>query len=104
MQRYGPEVVGGAETLCRALAERMMADWDIEVLTTCARDYTTWRNHFTPGAQEENGVRIRRFPVAEPRDLRSFNRLDRAFCVRPHTIEEETEWMRRQGPRCPSRS
>ncbi len=38
IQRYGAEVLGGSEQLCRLLAERLCEHHDIEVLTTCARD------------------------------------------------------------------
>ena len=42
VQRYGIEVSGGAESLCRWVAERMQKYFDVEVLTTCALDYLTW--------------------------------------------------------------
>ena len=51
---------------CRAHA-------DVRVLTTCARDYVTWRNEFPPGAGRVNGIPVERFPCrtrARPGRLR----------------------------------
>ena len=44
--RYGTEVIGGAETAARMLAERMcqVPGWEVEVLTSCALDHLTWEN------------------------------------------------------------
>ena len=42
VQRYGPEVNGGAEDAARAVAEHLTALGEVHVLTTCALDYTTW--------------------------------------------------------------
>ena len=41
--RYGTEVIGGAETAARMLAERLCrrSDWEVEVLTSCALDHLT---------------------------------------------------------------
>jgi len=101
VQRYGPEIDGGSETLCRQVAERITAWCDVEVLTTTASDYLTWRNQFPSGLVRVNGVDVRRFRVASRRWVRSFGRLSERLYRSPHTIEEELDWMIRQGPRTP---
>lgn len=61
--RYGENVLGGAENLCRQVAEYISKypDIDIDIITTCARDYVTWENVFEAGAGEINGVNVKRF-------------------------------------------
>ena len=67
--RYGTQIVGGAETLIRDYATRLAAAGHyVEVLTTCARDHSTWVNHFPAGVSWESGVKVRRFPVSTRRD------------------------------------
>jgi glycosyltransferase involved in cell wall biosynthesis len=98
VQRYGPEIDGGAEYECRVVAEALQPHHDVEVLTTCARDYLTWRNVFPPGATTINGVRVRRFPVDRPRRVRAFGRFADRLYATPHTFFDEAEWVKRQGP------
>lgn len=62
-QRYGKEVNGGSETYTMQLAEHLKAFFDVEILTTCALDYADWKNYFPAGVEEDQGIRIRRFPV-----------------------------------------
>ena len=64
IQRYGAEVLGGAEHLCRLVAERLAPSHDVEVLTTCARDYVTWANEYPEGVDRVRGVTVRRFASA----------------------------------------
>ena len=101
VQRYGPEIDGGAEYECRRVAEALLPHHDVEVLTTCARDYLTWRNVYRPGVETVNGVRVRRFLVDRPRRVRAFGRYADWLYATPHTFFDEVEWIRRQGPLAP---
>jgi glycosyltransferase involved in cell wall biosynthesis len=101
VQRYGAEVTGGSESLARALAGRLSADYDVTVFTTCARDYVTWRNDLPAGESQEDGVTVRRFPVEQERDLAAFNRFAESIYDRPHTDEDERRFLREQGPYVP---
>ncbi|MFN2122821.1 MAG: glycosyltransferase family 4 protein [Candidatus Promineifilaceae bacterium] len=66
LARYGRSVIGGAEVLARGLVrEAVKQDWEVEVWTTCAVDYTTWSNELPSGMAIEEGVPVRRFPVDE---------------------------------------
>ena len=102
IQRYGTEVLGGSEHLCRLLAERLAAQHEVEVLTTCARDYVTWKNEYPEGADRIRGVSVRRFPNARTRDLEAFNRYSDWIYNSPHTRADEMDWLMQQGPWCPS--
>ena len=64
VQRYGTEILGGSEYHCRLIAEHLSARHDVEVLTTCAREYTTWENAYPEGADRVRGVTVRRMPQA----------------------------------------
>ena len=102
VQRYGPEVLGGAEQLCRLVAERLAIRHEVDVLTTCARDYITWKNEYPEGADRVKGVTVRRFATARTRDLDAFNRLSERIFSGPHSRGDEMEWLKQQGPWCPS--
>jgi len=98
--RCGEAVYGGAETLCLQLAERLAPSWDIDVLTTCARDYMSWRNAYPEGHVYERGVHLVRFRVDRARDLNRFNGLSERirFDVRHANIALQERWVREQGP------
>ncbi len=62
--RYGRDILGGAETMAREMAERLAAQGhNITALTTCMRDYTTWANADPAGRSISDGVVVERFPV-----------------------------------------
>lgn len=102
VQRYGTEVAGGAELLCRTTAERLRDVFELEILTTCAVDYDTWSNAYAAGLSEVNGVTVRRFPVPEERRPADFEILSQSlFRAATRPLANELAWMRAQGPRCP---
>src|SRR5262249_50897539 len=117
-----PEVLGGAETHAALMARLLARHHSVEVLTTTAHDYQTWRNHYPEGATEIDGVRVRRFRVTQGRkpswhavhrvlldglDSSRFSNLDpgvrAAFAARvrawPDALQEE--FIRGQGPIAP---
>jgi len=103
VQRYGAGIAGGSEMHCRLLAERLASRHDITVLTTSARDYVTWENAYPAGVSTENGVRVRRFAVARPRNLKTFADLsDEVFDDLGSSPEREVAWFRANGPDAPA--
>lgn len=100
-QRYGLEVNGGSELYCRQLAEKLAAYYDIEVYTTCAIDYVTWKNEYRPGSEMIHGVTVHRFANSRQRDQCVFDEISqRVFSQDEHSDADELEWIDQQGPAC----
>ncbi len=97
--RCGREVVGGAESLCFLIASRMREDWEVEILTSRALDYHTWRDSYPAGTEVIDGIPVKRFGVTHEKDD-SFDRYCGELEKRIDQVGEgEAEaWMRRQGP------
>jgi glycosyltransferase involved in cell wall biosynthesis len=71
------------------------------VLTTCARDYVTWKNEYQEGSDRVRGVTVRRFANARTRDLAAFNKYSEWIYNHAHSRADEMEWLNLQGPWCP---
>jgi glycosyltransferase involved in cell wall biosynthesis len=101
VQRYGEEVAGGAEALCRATAHALAARGDeIVVYTTTARDYLRWEPRFREGAERDGAVLVRRFH-AEPPDPARSAALVRSLALGGGGLADELAWARAQGPVAP---
>jgi len=101
VQRYGSDINGGAELHARYIAERLARHADVEVVTTCAKDYVTWRNERPAGVETVNGISVRRFPVAHERDPHVFGRHSRRVFEQTHSIADELAWLEAEGPASP---
>ncbi len=102
VQRYGAEINGGAELHARYVAERLSAHADVRVLTTCARDYVTWRNEWPAGEEHVNGIPVERFAVARERDIFDFRDRSEHVFRDVHSVHDELRWLDSQGPTSPT--
>jgi glycosyltransferase involved in cell wall biosynthesis len=101
VQRYGTEVVGGAELHCRWIAEHVAKSHQVEVLTTTATDYLSWQNVLPAGESQVNGVTVRRFPVVRERREEVFFPVANKVCFFEHSDEDERRWLEEHGPVTP---
>lgn len=117
VQRYGAEIVGGAEYHARKIAEHLVNDkqWDVDVYTTTCKSYLTWKNYYKSGSTKINGVRVKRFPCKISRNFKLFqcyNYLYRLFIFplskwlslpffKKILKKFEYLWFILQGPYCP---
>jgi glycosyltransferase involved in cell wall biosynthesis len=104
VQRYGPEVRGGAEHAAREVAERLaQRGHAVEVLTTTARSYVDWSGDRSPGTEELHGVTVHRLRVDPLRDTDLFARLHHRLgqAAAPVDIRLQQQWLRAQGPCVP---
>jgi glycosyltransferase involved in cell wall biosynthesis len=101
VQRYGEEIVGGSESACREFAEHLVGlGHEVEVLTSCARDYVEWANYYPPGTEMINGVRVHRLHVRKKRVEHLFGRAQQWLLTgsgRPAGFEQR-RWAQLMGP------
>jgi glycosyltransferase involved in cell wall biosynthesis len=102
VQRYGQTINGGAELHARYIAEHLARHAEVEVLTTCASDYVTWRNELPEGAERVNGIAVRRFPVKHERNPLVFGRRSDCVFQEHHSLGDELDWLDAEGPACPA--
>ena len=102
VQRYGADINGGAEQHARYIAERLAKHAEVEVVTTCARDYVSWRNELAPGLETVNGIPVRRFPVTRERHPIEFGRRSQKVFDSVHSVADELAWLDSEGPTSPA--
>jgi glycosyltransferase involved in cell wall biosynthesis len=96
LPRYGPKILGGAETTARDMAEQLVRrGHTVTVLTTCIRDYATWQNVDPAGTEIVNGVTVERYPIRQgwrtPTTEALSGRLPSA------TTDEQYDWVHHQA-------
>jgi glycosyltransferase involved in cell wall biosynthesis len=99
--RYGPEIMGGAETGARELAEHLVAEcgWTVEVFTTGAVDHITWDDVLDPGDSVVGGVVVHRFRSDSGR-VPEFYEIDGRLRPAPAqaSMADARRWLETNGP------
>jgi glycosyltransferase involved in cell wall biosynthesis len=101
VHRFGADLAGGSEGHCRLIAEHLAPQHDVTIVTTCAKDHITWRNHYQAGESRAGALRVLRFPVARERDMRLFLDLNDLIAADRATPEQQEQWFRENGPDAP---
>jgi glycosyltransferase involved in cell wall biosynthesis len=110
--RCHARLVGGAEALAWQYAQLLAGNYDVDILTSAAFDYTKWDNDLEVGVEQREGIAVHRFHVARGR-TRYFHGLHQRLLDTfahpppgnaaridwPEALEEE--FIRAQGPNCP---
>lgn len=102
VQRYGKAIDGGAELHARYISEHLAPHAEVDVLTTFASDYVTWRNEPGPAHERINDVNVYRFAVDHERDLLEFSRLSSRVFQQRHSLHDELRWLEAEGPTSPA--
>lgn len=115
VQRYGEEIIGGAEAHAKMITEKlaMTLNWDVEVVTTTASSYATWASTYPTGKDNNTALTVLRFrPLFRRYQLvfGAYNRLVapilKRFARRPILgkllAPLEYLWYALQGPYCPA--
>lgn len=99
VQRYGEDIAAGAEGAARAVGQRLAErGHDVEVLTSCARSYLDWADHFAAGTSVDDRVRVHRLRVVTRRDPTTFDVLHDRVISGPSPLHLQEAWMAAQGP------
>lgn len=93
---YGEDIPGGAEMELREVATHLQrAGMDVEILTTCVREFSAdWNeNYYSAGTAVVEDIAVRRFPVRR-RDTAAFDRVNRRLMEGQHlSLQEEKTFM-----------
>ncbi|MGH8171783.1 MAG: glycosyltransferase family 4 protein [Rhodanobacteraceae bacterium] len=113
VQRCHESVVGGSEALAWQYARLLSSRFDVEILTSTASDYTTWKSDLPAGIEMRDGIPVHRFVPATTREpywhelharlIREVHETrTRDAAERVYWREAlEDEFIRCQGPYCP---
>lgn len=99
---FSSQAYGGAERHAQEFAELLSENFEIDVITTTARDYRTWKNEYTSGVSFEKKLKVYRFPVKKKRSL-FFSFINRRAIEKQNNLKdlEFETWLKAQGPYVP---
>jgi len=67
VHRWHPSVIGGSEALAWQYAKLLVDKFDVDLLTTTAKDAVLWKDELASGIDWHEGVRVVRFSVTRQR-------------------------------------
>lgn len=120
VQRFGKDIIGGAENHCYQIAKKLhdSGDCTVHVYTTTAFSYQTWSHFYPTGEETIEGLKVLRHKVFQPRWpflFKTYNRLVSPFLTYfSKKQKQEHKWLKfilqhlehlwfiLQGPWCPS--
>src|SRR5690606_11616103 len=114
VQRCHESVVGGSEALAWQYARLLSSRFEVEILSSTALGYVSWKNALEPGVEAREGIAVRRFPVAFERSPYWYGLHTRMMLgLQPHLHAatprqglwreaQQDEYIRFQGPYCPA--
>lgn len=89
--RFGPDIVGGAETSLRSMAEALRdAGHAVEIFTTCTISEARWRNELPAGTITLARLPVHRFPI-DPHDFHAHGESVRAILEADGRVAPELE-------------
>ena len=92
----------GGALPCAGNAAGGESNHQVDVLTSCATDYITWKNVLPAGESRDGAVRVLRFPVARQRRLNRFREISEHVFAGRATPGEQDAWFRENGPEMPA--
>jgi len=97
IQRCAPDIYAGAEKLVWNLGKNFSEIFDVEILTTCAKDASNWKNHYKSGTEKIGNLKITRFPVDKERDPK-YVHISNYLESNPDDIDKGLEFIDAMGP------
>ncbi len=101
-QRCGRDVNGGSESYTIQIAKKLSEYYDVDIITTTAKDYILWENYYKAGEEYLDNIRVIRFPVEHRRNVFVMKLCRMLLDILPFKLRILEElWVDAQGPYCP---
>lgn len=100
---FSEKTYGGAERHALEFAKLLSSDFQIEIITTTAIDYRTWKNEYIEGTYTIQGLKVYRFKVLKKRSP-FFSFINRKAIQKQNSLKDSQfeKWLIAQGPYTPS--